>query len=263
MGVHDLVPTEPAEGAGEVEVLQGCPEVFAIPVVDETADKGLLEPVGDGDQLRAVVGAQAPGLTVGHLVLSQPVAGGAVPRPTLPAAVVLLGGPLAQLARLLANGRQGLVTGTVVPAAFRPPDGDTVLQAVSEVVGLKGVPVGEAHEAPVGPLKIHLQFQVVETNPQLLHLLLDLLGDELQLRHAVDAEQVAPAPQTHLLGLLPAALLGLQAVAVALEGLPAGFTLHLHVGPHIGRRGLGGRGVGLLLADVGQRDAAVAVLPAA
>lgn len=63
--------------------------------------------------------------------------------------------------------------------------------------------------------------------------LLDLLGDELQLRHAVDAEQVAPAPQTHLLGLLPAALLGLQAVAVALEGLPAGFTLHLHVGPHI------------------------------
>lgn len=54
--------------------------------------------------------------------------------------------------------------------SYRPPDGDTVLQAVSEVVGLKGVPVGEAHEAPVGPLKIHLQFQVVETNPQLLHL---------------------------------------------------------------------------------------------
>lgn len=40
-------------------------------------------PVGDGDQLRAVVGAQAPGLTVGHLVLSQPVAGWAVPLPTL------------------------------------------------------------------------------------------------------------------------------------------------------------------------------------
>ena len=156
--------------------------------------------------------------------------------------------------------------------SYRPPDGDTVLQAVSEVVGLKGVPMGEAHEAPVGPLKIHLQFQVVETNPQLLHLwgvcgrgegtsggrpsplageartvpeppgqalgrqpltLLDLLGDELQLRHAVDTEQVAPAPQTHLLGLLPAALLSLQAVAVALEGLPAGLTLHLHVGPHI------------------------------
>ena len=63
--------------------------------------------------------------------------------------------------------------------------------------------------------------------------LLDLLGDELQLRHAVDAEQVAPTPQTHLLGLLPAALLSLQAVAVALEGLPAGLTLHLHVGPYI------------------------------
>lgn len=138
--------------------------------------------------------------------------------------------------------------------------------------------MGEAHEAPVGPLKIHLQFQVVETDPQLLHLwgaagergegrgdmgrsasgtgrggrdrpwasgrmgwargtrpltLLDLLGDELQLRHAVDAEQVTPAPQTHLLGLLPAALLSLQAVAVALEGLPAGLALHLHVGPHV------------------------------
>ena len=33
--------------------------------------------------------------------------------------------------------------------------------------------------------------------------------------------------------------------------------------PLTGRWGLGGRGVGLLLADVGQRDAAVAVLPAA
>lgn len=134
--------------------------------------------------------------------------------------------------------------------------------------------MGEAHEAPVGPLKIHLQFQIVETDPQLLHLwgaagergegtsggqpqspagrdspwapgrmgwawgkqpltLLDLLGDELQFGHAVDAEQVAPAPQTHLLGLLPAALLSLQAVAVALEGLPAGLALHLHVGPHV------------------------------
>lgn len=43
----------------------------------------LLIPVGDGDQLRAVVGAEAPGLAIGHRVLSQPVAGGAVPRPTL------------------------------------------------------------------------------------------------------------------------------------------------------------------------------------
>lgn len=54
--------------------------------------------------------------------------------------------------------------------SHRPPDGDTVLQAVPEVVGLKGVPVGEAHEAPVRPLKIHLQFQIIEANPQLLHL---------------------------------------------------------------------------------------------
>lgn len=40
-------------------------------------------PVGDGDQLRAVVSAQAPGIVVDHLVLSQPVAGWAMPRPTL------------------------------------------------------------------------------------------------------------------------------------------------------------------------------------
>lgn len=33
--------------------------------------------------------------------------------------------------------------------SHRPPDGDTVLQAVPEVVGLKGVPVGEAHKAPI------------------------------------------------------------------------------------------------------------------
>lgn len=44
--VHDLIPTEPAEGAGAVEVLQGGPEVLAIPVVDEAADKGLLKPAG-------------------------------------------------------------------------------------------------------------------------------------------------------------------------------------------------------------------------
>ena len=47
VGVHDLIPAEPAEGAGEVEVLQGRPEVLAIPVVDEAADKGLLEPAGE------------------------------------------------------------------------------------------------------------------------------------------------------------------------------------------------------------------------
>ena len=47
VGVHDLVPAEPAEGTGEVEVLQGRPEVLAIPVVDEAADKGLLEPAGE------------------------------------------------------------------------------------------------------------------------------------------------------------------------------------------------------------------------
>lgn len=49
--------------------------------------------------------------------------------------------------------------------SHRPPDGDTVFQAVTEVVGLKGVPVGETHEAPIRPLKIHLQLQIIEANP--------------------------------------------------------------------------------------------------
>ena len=38
--------------------------------------------------------------------------------PHLPAAVVLLGRPLAQLACLLADGWQGLVTGAIVPTTF-------------------------------------------------------------------------------------------------------------------------------------------------
>ena len=45
VGVHDLIPAEPAEGAGAVEVLQGGPKVLAVPIVDEAADKGLLKPV--------------------------------------------------------------------------------------------------------------------------------------------------------------------------------------------------------------------------
>lgn len=80
--------------------------------------------------------------------------------------------------------------------------------------------------------------------------MLDLLGDELQLGHAVDAEQVAPDPQTCLLGLLPAALLCLQAVAVALEGLPAGLALHLHVGPYVCRDQQGRRS-GTKLPELG------------
>lgn len=44
MRVHDFVPAEPTEGAGAVEVLQGGPEVLALPVIDEAADEGLLKP---------------------------------------------------------------------------------------------------------------------------------------------------------------------------------------------------------------------------
>lgn len=47
VGVHDFIPTEPAEGAGAVEILQGRPEVLSLPVVDEAADEGLLEPLED------------------------------------------------------------------------------------------------------------------------------------------------------------------------------------------------------------------------
>ena len=43
--------------------------------------------------------------------------------------MVLLGGPLAQLARLLADGRQGLVTGTIVPATFLGTQGEGQCQS--------------------------------------------------------------------------------------------------------------------------------------
>jgi hypothetical protein len=69
--------------------------------------------------------------------------------------------------------------------------------------------------------------------------LLDLLGDELQFGHTMDAKQVTSTPQTCLLGLLPAALLSLQAVAVALEGLPAWLALHLDIGPPVCRESHG------------------------
>lgn len=59
--------------------------------------------------------------------------------------------------------------------------------------------------------------------------LLDLLGDKFQLRERVDADQITPAPQAGLLRLLPALLLSYQPVAVGLEGLPAGLTVHLHL----------------------------------
>lgn len=52
-------------------------------MVVRAPDPPPLIPVGDGDQLRAVVGAQVPGLTVGHLVLSKPVTRWAMPCPTL------------------------------------------------------------------------------------------------------------------------------------------------------------------------------------
>lgn len=44
MSIRDFVPTEPAEGASAVEVLQSRPEVLALPVIDEAADEGLLKP---------------------------------------------------------------------------------------------------------------------------------------------------------------------------------------------------------------------------
>lgn len=53
MGVYDFILTEPAEGARAVEVLQGCPEVLALPVIEEAADEGLLKS-SETSQLRQV-----------------------------------------------------------------------------------------------------------------------------------------------------------------------------------------------------------------
>lgn len=51
--------------------------------------------------------------------------------PHLPAAMVLLGGPLTQLACLLADRWQGLVTGTVIPATFLGIQGERESQPCS------------------------------------------------------------------------------------------------------------------------------------
>lgn len=56
--------------------------------------------------------------------LAGPTQGQLQKHPHLPAAVVLLGHPLAQLARLLADGWQGLVAGTIVPATFLGTQGE-------------------------------------------------------------------------------------------------------------------------------------------
>lgn len=47
------------------------------------------------------------------------------------------------------------------PGSHRSPDGHTVFQAVAEVVGLEGVPVGEPHGRPIRPLEVHLQLEVI------------------------------------------------------------------------------------------------------
>lgn len=68
MGVYDFIPTEPAEGACAVEVLQGCPEVLALPVIDEAADEGLLKS-SETSQVRQVAYSElplSPGPQAGH-----------------------------------------------------------------------------------------------------------------------------------------------------------------------------------------------------
>lgn len=46
-----------------------------------------------------------------------------------------------------------------------PPNGDAVLLNVSEIIGFKGVPVGEDHGCVVSPLEIHLHVGVMKPYP--------------------------------------------------------------------------------------------------
>lgn len=48
------------------------------------------------------------------------------------------------------------------------PDGDAIFLSVAEVVGFKGVPVGEDDGRVVSPLEVHLHISVMESNPQLV-----------------------------------------------------------------------------------------------
>lgn len=45
------------------------------------------------------------------------------------------------------------------------PDGDTIFLSVAEVVGFKGVPVGEDDGCVVSPLEVHLHISVMEPYP--------------------------------------------------------------------------------------------------
>lgn len=45
------------------------------------------------------------------------------------------------------------------------PDGDAIFLGVAEVVGFKGVPVGEDDGSVVSPFEVHLYISVVETDP--------------------------------------------------------------------------------------------------
>lgn len=77
-------------------------------------------------RLRASTCPPAPGSPSGW-----PHPGQLQKHPHLPAAMVLLSSPLAQLACLLADGWQGLVTGTVIPATFLGTQGKRESQSMS------------------------------------------------------------------------------------------------------------------------------------
>lgn len=49
------------------------------------------------------------------------------------------------------------------------PDGDAIFLGVAEVVGFKGVPVGEDDGCVVSPLEVHLHISVMESYPQLVN----------------------------------------------------------------------------------------------
>lgn len=48
------------------------------------------------------------------------------------------------------------------------PDGDAIFLGVAEVVGFKGVPVGEDDRRVVSPLEVHLHISIMESDPQLV-----------------------------------------------------------------------------------------------
>lgn len=155
VGVCELLSRYPAKRAGAVLIIQAEPELIGRSAKHQAAYKGLLKPVINNDERGIVASAHSFRIIKGERFFSNLEAGRTVPSPTPLAAVVLY--PVVRLLCCFLTDRgQRVITWAIVPAALRPPDGNTILIYISKIVGFKWVPVSEDDWSAIGPFKVHL-----------------------------------------------------------------------------------------------------------